>query len=113
MARAGCSYDQLFRRPTAARADTCGDLNGDLLADVVTSNLGPIGTANGGEVAVLLQNTFGLAAPDIYPIANSILRSCAVADFNGDAIPDVVAANEVAGSVIILRGMPVVSLCTY
>jgi len=72
------------------------DVNGDGKPDLVVANLCDINcsSVNGGVVGVLLGNgdgTFQSAVP--YSVGQGFLNSVAVADLNGDGIPDLAVAN--------------------
>ena len=86
------------RDPIAAAP---GDLNGDRLTDVAVAN------TTSGNISVLLGDPSGglLLAPG-FPTATGGVRpvSVAVADFNLDGRPDVVAANNGSGNVSVLLG---------
>lgn len=71
------------------------DLNGDGKQDLIISGYGP----DGGAIGVLLSNGDGaFQAPVLYTIdVNYFLYSPVVGDFNGDGIPDVVAADSKTG----------------
>ena len=78
-----------------------GDFNGDGKANLVTANYGA------GTVSVLLDTTpAGATAPTFAPQVTFAVGSgptwVAVGDFNGDGRPDVVTANNGAGTVSVL-----------
>jgi len=73
------------------------DINSDGMLDIVT--------ANGGsdDVSVLLgqnDHSFRLATNSPFRVGASGMRALAVADLNGDGLPDVVTANE--GGIVVL-----------
>jgi hypothetical protein len=83
------------------------DVNGDGKPDLVVSNNCDIGCSpeNGGVVGVLLGNGDGTFQPAVpYNSGGGFLDSVAVADVNGDGIPDLVVANEANGTVGVLLG---------
>jgi hypothetical protein len=78
-----------------------GDLNGDGKLDLAVANAGE-GT---GTVSVLFGNGDGTFQPAV-SLATDALESTgiATADFNGDAIPDIVVANFGSASVSVFLG---------
>jgi hypothetical protein len=86
-----------------AVADVNGDGKPDLvLADLCDIDCSPV---NGGVVSVLLGNgdgTFQTAVP--HNVGQGDLDSVAVADVNGDGVPDLVVANEANSTVGVLLG---------
>jgi hypothetical protein len=83
------------------------DFNGDGTADLAVTN----NNANSSTVGVLLGNGDGTFQPQqIYTVGSSPV-GIAAADFNGDGVPDLAAANEFATppSVSILLGGTVTS----
>ncbi len=84
---------------SSPRAVAVADLNLDGKLDIVTANL------NGNNVTVLLGNgSGGFAAALGSPFAvGTNPQAVAVADFNGDGVPDIVTAN-LNGTVTVLLG---------
>jgi hypothetical protein len=84
------------------------DLNGDGKPDIVVANCGAtsnsncISTSNSGNVAVLLNNGNGTFATAVtYSLGALGASSVAVADVNGDNIPDlIVATGSLAGGFV-------------
>ena len=76
------------------------DFNGDGKLDIVTANAG------NNSVTVLLGNgTGGFAAAAGSPFGTGVNpQSVAVADFNGDGNPDIVAANSGGNTATVLLG---------
>lgn len=74
------------------------DFNGDNLIDLVAANNG--GGANGVISLFLNQGNNTFAQTD-YPGGNQG-RHCAVADLNGDEVPDIAVANGVGNNVSVL-----------
>jgi hypothetical protein len=81
-----------------------GDFNGDGILDVVVANSGEYLTGQGGGVAVLLGNGDGTFQAPVNYAAGSYPFSVAVADLNGDGIPDLVVTNSVSQDVSVLLG---------
>ena len=72
------------------------DVNGDGKLDMVVANQcgGPDFCVGGGAISVLLGNGDGtFQTPSIYASGGSFLNAVVVADVNGDARPDLIAAN--------------------
>lgn len=81
-----------------------GDFNGDGNPDLAVSNQND-GFPNPGTVTILLGNGKGaFRATAISPQTGSIPETVAVADFNGDGIPDLVTANAGSNSISLLLG---------
>ncbi len=103
--------DNTFSAPAAydvagAPADLAvADLNGDLVPDVViVSNYENASTAAVSPLSVLLgrgDGTFGVEAR--YPIGSS-LTAVAVADVNGDQIPDLAVTSQGSDQLVLLAG---------
>jgi hypothetical protein len=90
-------------------AVTVRDVNGDGVPDLVVADFG--GLSGTGSVSVLLGNGDGSFQPAVtYPTTGAETHSVAVADVNGDGVPDLVAANFVSdtgsfpGNVSLLLG---------
>jgi hypothetical protein len=79
---------------------TNGDVNRDSRPDLVTANSGS------GRISVLRGNGDGTFQAPLYLAPGNMLSvwSVAVGDFNGDARPDLVAANPNANTVSVLLG---------
>ncbi|WP_276481256.1 FG-GAP-like repeat-containing protein [Paraflavitalea pollutisoli] len=81
-------------------AITMGDLNGDAKEDLIVST--------GSKALVLLENASSQAsiqylAADTLLCGDSSLYCTAIGDFDGDAIPDIVAADGVARRLVIIK----------
>jgi hypothetical protein len=101
-----------FPTGTGPSSATLADMNGDGRLDIVVSHVGP------DTVSVLLNNGDGtFQAPRDFPVGALVpggpstlsglpnfRRDLAVADFNGDGIPDIVVANRDAGDISLLLG---------
>jgi hypothetical protein len=78
------------------------DLNGDGVPDLVVVN--HVGSFSAGSVSVLLGNGDGTFQPAIKYDVGTGPSSVAVADFNGDGIPDLVVTNYNGNNVSVLLG---------
>lgn len=116
VAVAGCAYgtvgvllgngDGTFQAPrvywSAGRYSSdiaVADVNGDGHSDLLVSNgcASGISTCNGGTIGVLLGNGDGTFQPAVaYSSGGESPTSVAIADVNGDNIPDLVVANNCA-----------------
>src|SRR5205807_2143155 len=80
-----------------------GDLNGDGVLDLAV--VGPAGPRIGG-VSVMLgqgEGTFPMAG-NFFAFCGRLPSSVAVADFNGDGVPDLAVANTGSNNVSVLLG---------
>jgi hypothetical protein len=95
-----------------ASAVAVADLNHDGMVDVLVASQCTDNTCNDGEVSVLLNNGDGTFQSAVnYDSAGHNANSIAIADVNGDAIPDLVVVNQcvsngncTSGSVTVLLG---------
>ena len=88
-----------------------GDLNGDGIPDVAVANYsdGP----GAGSVSVFLSTGHGGMAPPEQYSAGGGPHAVAIADVDGDLIPDLVVANFRSGSVSLLLGNPAPARGTF
>jgi hypothetical protein len=104
--RPNASQSALFRDPTekfydsggfAATSVAVGDVNRDGIPDIVVTNCGNLASEacpSEGAVGVLLGNGDGtFEAAVSYDSGGDYPKSVAIADVNGDGIPDLVVAN--------------------
>ncbi len=77
-----------------------GDLNGDGIPDVVTANSGT------GDVSILLgdPNNPGNLLRQFRQAAGGGASAVAIADVNGDGVPDIVVANATDGTISVILG---------
>ena len=88
---------------TTLYAVAVGDFNGDGIPDLATAHYQNIGAPDYvGAVTLLLGNGDGTFK--VGPVIDAVPSSVAVADFNGDGIPDLVTTNPFDGSVHVLVG---------
>ena len=84
-----------------AHSIAMADVNGDGHPDLLVANqcASSSSCANGGSVGVLLGNGDGTFQPPVsYSSSGEYAYSIAVADVNGDGHPDLLVANQCAGS---------------
>ncbi len=98
------SFQAAVSFPTGERPNSMAvaDLDGDGVPDLIIANAGRRGTSPAG-VSVLLGNgdgSFRLATS----FATFLPVSVAVADLDGDSVPDLVTANAAFGSVSVMLG---------
>jgi hypothetical protein len=80
-----------------------GDFNGDGIPDLAVANAGMREHQNrDGSVSVLLGNGGGTFQPAVTYAAGVAPVALAMADFNGDGIPDLVFANYYGGARVLL-----------
>ena len=78
-----------------------GDVNNDGLADLIVSGNSTAGTPGFlGRIAVFRQDnmTHALGAPQEYTLSTNNVGPLAIADLNGDSLPDVVSAGAGSGT---------------
>ena len=75
------------------KAVAVGDFNGDGVLDLAVANQGADFTGEGSSLSVLLGNGDGTFQPPVDYQVGAGATAVAVADFNGDGIPDLVATN--------------------
>jgi len=83
------------------RGIAIGDVNNDGLADLIVSGNSTTGTSGFlGRVVVFRQDvvSHALGAPQEYVLSTNNVGPLAVADLNGDSLPDVVSAGTGSGS---------------
>jgi len=80
------------------------DLNHDGKADLVVADLQVGQSSDNGDVAVLINNGDGSFQNPVKYSAGSGPISVAIADVDGDGIPDIVSANNNDGTVSVLSG---------
>src|SRR5438132_5728944 len=81
---------------TNPMAVSVGDFNGDGKLDLAVVNHGFSDTGDDGGVSILLGNGDGTFEPARNFPAGKMPESIAIADFNGDNKPDIVAGSELA-----------------
>ena len=80
------------------------DVNGDGHLDLITANAGGDPAVNDGAVSVLLGNGDGTFRPQQTFAVGRQPFSVAVADVNGDGLPDIITANAADNTVSVLLG---------
>jgi hypothetical protein len=78
------------------------DLNGDQKLDVVVANIG--NDVDRGHVSVFLNQGLGIFPTAINSDVGQRPDSIAIADFNGDGIPDIVVSNRDSDTISVLLG---------
>ena len=86
-----------------------GDFNGDGFQDLAELNFNYVGSCAGGwpfiaTVVILLGNGDGTFTQASEPVVPCDLFTLAVADFNGDGVPDVAALGQDGSTVTVLLG---------
>jgi hypothetical protein len=89
---------------TNPRAVSVADFNGDEILDLAVVNFGFSDTGDNGGVSILLGNGDGTFQPARNFGAGKMPESIAIADFNGDNKPDIVAVSELANVLNVLFG---------
>ena len=89
---------------TNPRAVSVADFNGDEKPDLAVVNFGFSDTGDNGGVSILLGNGDGTFQPARNFPAGKMPESIAIADFNGDNKPDIVAVSELANVLNVLFG---------
>jgi len=89
---------------TNPRAVSVADFNGDEKPDLAVVNFGFSDTGDNGGVSILLGNGDGTFEPARNFPAGKMPESIAIADFNGDNKPDIVAVSELANVLNVLFG---------
>jgi hypothetical protein len=91
-----------FATGSGPNSVAAGDFNGDGLLDLAVANNGHYG--QNSTVSVLLSNGDGSFQAARNFNAGTAPSSAAVADFNGDGIPDLAVANQASDNVSVLLG---------
>jgi len=86
-----------------------GDLNGDGKEDLVASNFGSASNSFASTVSVFMGTGDGTFQPGVAYPAGELLNYVAIADFNDDHKPDLVALDHLGNAVITLLNTGVVS----
>jgi hypothetical protein len=95
---------QTFPVGFGATSVAVADVDGDGIPDLVVANFGNPNTHDPGSVSVLLGNGNGTFRPPVNYATGPGPASVAVADVNGDGIPDLVVANQYGNTVSVLLG---------
>ncbi|MCH8147560.1 MAG: VCBS repeat-containing protein, partial [Planctomycetes bacterium] len=88
-------------RPTSV---AIGDLNGDHVPDLAVANTGRFSTPD-DRISVLLGVGDGTFAAAVHYAAGDRPRSVAIADLNGDRVPDLAVVNWTSHKVSVLLGV--------
>jgi FG-GAP-like repeat/Abnormal spindle-like microcephaly-assoc'd, ASPM-SPD-2-Hydin len=97
--------DGTFQQPVVYKAGTplgvaVADINGDGVPDIVAATLGK--TADSGLVDVLLGNGNGTFKSAVSYPSGKFPAAIAIADFNGDNLPDVTVPDQIGDVEIVL-----------
>lgn len=89
------TYQTDYGTQNNPRSLAIGDFNGDGILDIAVANMGnAVPGSKGNSVSIFLGNSDGTFAPQVvYPVGANP-QFIAVADLNGDGIPDLVVSNS-------------------